>query len=373
MIIVQYLGGLDTGGAESIVRDYAIELTKRGHKVIVPLYYSTPNLPNQRILSKVGIDMPVSRGIYHRNFLSRGYNKALTILGHDKRFLKSIIQTYKPDVIHLHGYVLKDFDTLDKELDGIKLFYTCHTIPSMMFEGKWAFQKKIADRLIREHGMQMIALHKDMSKEINSIFNISDTLVLNNPINIHKYNNPQKTKVEMRKELGIPEDAFVIGHVGRFDKTKNHAFLIQVFLEILNRRSDAYLLMIGGEGTEKKRIIDAVREQKIENRVRLLTDRSDMPELYNVMDKFVFPSLHEGFGIAMIEAQAAGIQCYCSKEVPTDVVKSELVTRMDLSDGAKKWADIILSDNNMKIYKNNQLRSYDIAGVIDTLISWYQA
>ena len=62
--IIQFLGGLDQGGAESVIRDYALELSKRGHQVEIPLFYTTPNLPNQMALEKAEIRIDVFRGLY---------------------------------------------------------------------------------------------------------------------------------------------------------------------------------------------------------------------------------------------------------------------------------------------------------------------
>lgn len=372
-VIIQYLGGLDTGGAESIVRDYSLELNKRGYKVLVPLYYSTPELPNQKILASEGIEMPNSRGIYHHNVISRGYNKILSFVGHDIKFLKKIIVEYKPKVLHLHGYVLKDFENLDKELDGIKLFYTCHTLPTVLFEGKWKKQKIIAKRLIENNGMRLIALHQDMKIELDSMFGINDTLVLNNPINLSKYSHTKMSKKEVREMLGIPFDAFVIGNVGRFDKSKNHQFLVEVFLQILKKKNESYLLIVGGDGEEKKSILKLVMDKGIANRTIILCDRSDIPELYNAMDCFVFPSQYEGFGIVMVEAQASGLKCYCSTNVPRNTIVTNLVTQIDLNLDSSVWAEIICRDIENKKEKNNinELEKFDIVSIVNTLLDWY--
>ena len=224
--VIQFLGGLDQGGAESVVRDYALELTKRGYEVEVPVFYTTPNLPNQIALQEAGVRIDVFRGKYSKSIIKRGYNKILTWIYYDEKKIRDIIKDFKPDIIHIHGYTLECFKHLDKELGGIKLFYTCHSSPSEFFCGAWKNQYSIAKRLITEHNMKMIALHEDMAGEINRMFGISNTIVLNNPISLKRFSNNQYNKTELRQKYGIPQGAFVIGHVGRFDTLKNHSLLV---------------------------------------------------------------------------------------------------------------------------------------------------
>lgn len=376
-VIMQYLGGLDTGGAESIVRDYAIDLKRRGYKVIVPLYYTTPELPNQIILSEKGIEMPFSRGRYSRNIILRGYNKFLSIIGHDKRFLRKLIQEYKPSIIHMHGYVLGDFDGLDVELEGVKLFYTCHTHPEFLFNGEWEFQKLIAQNLIDKHGMRMIAINEQMKQQLNAMFNISSTRVLNNPIDLKKYMHPVKEKLSKRKELGIPENAFVIGHVGRFDIQKNHIFLIDVFEHIMKTIPNAFLIMVGGDGNQKETIKSIISNKGLSAKSRMLSDRCDLPEIYNTMDCFVFPSLVEGFGIALLEAQAAHLKCYCSNNIPPNAIVVQSTVQMSLEMGAEGWAKKICEDVSNGACNGTReteeaLKKYDIISIVDMLTKWYE-
>jgi len=158
--------------------------------------------------------------------------------------------------------------------------------------------------------------------------------------------------VEIRSQLGIPNDALVLGHVGRLsgDDVKNHIFLVDVAAEVLRRNGSTHLVLIG-EGPLRGKIESRVAALGLSNRIHLLGARSDVLRLLKgAVDVFVFPSRYEGLPLAMIEAQAAGLPCVVSDGITdqTDVVKP-LITRVSLSQPASAWADVV-----MRVYTDRQ-------------------
>lgn len=148
----------------------------------------------------------------------------------------------------------------------------------------------------------------------------------------------------VRKELGIPEDAFVIGHVGRFDKQKNHVFIIKVVAELVKSDPNILCLLVGA-GVLQDDIKKETAKIGLEKNVIFAGGRSDVPRLMlGAMDMFLFPSLFEGLGLVLIEAQAAGLPCVFSDVIPSEVdVVLPLINRVSLSQSASEWAKIILS------------------------------
>lgn len=144
-----------------------------------------------------------------------------------------------------------------------------------------------------------------------------------------------------RFERGVPMQADVkkkIVHVGRFNTQKNHRFLLQVVSELAVIRRDFELLLVG-TGPLESEIRDLAKELHIDDLVRFLGDRSDVPELLLTADAFVFPSLHEGLGLALVEAQAAGLPCVISDVIPREaVVIRDIVSSLSLSSNAREWA-----------------------------------
>jgi glycosyltransferase involved in cell wall biosynthesis len=141
------------------------------------------------------------------------------------------------------------------------------------------------------------------------------------------------------RELGIPPGARIAGHVGRFVWEKNHAFLIEIFAE-LARRDPAWFLLLVGDGRLRSEIERAVAAAGLVDRVCFAGVRTDVPDLMSAMDVFLFPSLIEGFGLVLVEAQALGLCCVLGEHLPGDVdVVTELIHRVPLDAGASAWAD----------------------------------
>jgi glycosyltransferase involved in cell wall biosynthesis len=143
-----------------------------------------------------------------------------------------------------------------------------------------------------------------------------------------------------RSEFKIPERAFVVGHVGRFDYQKNHKFLIEVFTTLARRNPDARLLLIG-EGPMRAAIEEQVGWAGLRDKVILAGPRPDVPRLMTaVMDAFVLPSHFEGLPLVLLEAQAAGLPCLLADTVAEETtVNPALVRRLSLAQTTEAWCD----------------------------------
>ena len=156
-------------------------------------------------------------------------------------------------------------------------------------------------------------------------------------------------KETVRKKLGIKSNSHVIGHVGRFSEAKNHPFIIDVFSEILKIDSSIRLLLVG-DGENLIDIKRLAQKKKVEDKIIFTGLRSDIAELLlGAIDIFLIPSLWEGLGLVIIEAQAAGLPCVLSDTIPNEAdIIPELICRIPLSEGAKQWAKKIINFYDMK-------------------------
>jgi glycosyltransferase involved in cell wall biosynthesis len=154
----------------------------------------------------------------------------------------------------------------------------------------------------------------------------------------------QISRQEMRAALGIPEDAYVIGHAGRMVEQKNHKFLVQIFAEVARREPDTYLLLVGA-GPLRGAIESHVRELGLSARVIFAGVQTDVPRLMlGAMDQFLFPSLYEGLPLVGMEVQAAGLPMIVADTVAPEVeVVPAMVKWMPLSSPAGLWADAVQS------------------------------
>lgn len=141
--------------------------------------------------------------------------------------------------------------------------------------------------------------------------------IMRNAIDTDRFSYQEKTRARVRRQLGV-EDKFVLGNTGRMAYQKNHRFLLHVFSQVCRINEDAVLLLVGNGPLEQELSVMAGK-MGIRERVRFLGKRTDVDDLYQAMDLFVFPSHFEGLGIALVEAQACGLKCIASRNVPADV------------------------------------------------------
>ena len=165
--------------------------------------------------------------------------------------------------------------------------------------------------------------------------------VLPNAIDTRRFAFRPEVRDRLRREHHL-ENAFVLGHVGRFNVQKNHARLIPILAETLRAIPEARLALIGVGELE-----EAVRRQCSEagltDRVLFLGQMSNVNEWYQAMDCFVLPSLFEGLPVVGIEAQAAGLPCFFSDRVTRETAIAPGTTFLSLDAPDSEWAAAILA------------------------------
>lgn len=188
--------------------------------------------------------------------------------------------------------------------------------------------------------------------------------VISNAIDVDKYKYNESIRQLYREQLDLG-DAFVLGTVGRLIPLKNHSFMIDILAEILKKRENSCLVLVGdGE------LFDALKEKAnhmgIADKVKLLGSRQDVPQILQTMDVFLLPSEFEGLPLSLLEAQAAGLVCYASDVITDEVKVTSEVNYLPLESGAKKWADTILEKTNnvdrIQLYEEVKQSRFDIIG-----------
>lgn len=210
-------------------------------------------------------------------------------------------------------------------------------------------------RFIPKYATDLFACSEEAGKWM---FGDAPFTVINNAIEASSYTFNFDKRNKVRKEFGFEEKTLVVGHVGRFSPQKNHSFLIDIFYEI-QKRTEAKLLLVGdGElraGIEKK-----IADLKLQDKVIMTGVRSDVADLFQAIDVFVFPSCYEGLGIVAIEAQAAGLPCLISDKVPIECKKTDLVQQLSLTLPVQKWAEAAIAST--KVTRNNTFTKIKQAG-----------
>jgi glycosyltransferase involved in cell wall biosynthesis len=202
------------------------------------------------------------------------------------------------------------------------------------------------------------------------------TAIVRNAIDIHAFET-SVTRNDARMLLGLPVGAFIIGHVGRFHPVKNHAFLIDVLSGLRAMGVDARLVL-SGDGPLKDLLLARIADRQMTDFVHLLGVRSDVPVVLASLDAFVFPSLYEGLGLSVIEAQAAGCPVIASDSIPLEAdLDIGLLRRLPLNGGLHAWCEAILnSASKARVSWTRRLKAlrqsgYDVVALAGSLEKVY--
>ncbi|MFC0654261.1 glycosyltransferase, partial [Lederbergia wuyishanensis] len=255
-------------------------------------------------------------------------------------------------IVHGHN-IRQGGSSLHKYIHGINQFlietYATDYFACSEPSARWTFPKRILER--KEYG------------------------VINNAIESERFKFNEQIRNKIRKELGI-EDKFVIGHIGRFHPQKNHTYLIDIFKQIHIKSGESVLLLVG-DGNLRPDIERRIQELGLTDSVIFTGIRKDVAEILQAMDIFLFPSLYEGLGIVLVEAQATGLKCFTSnKVVPESVNVTGLVEFIDLEKSPEHWAGEIFrkKDYQRKNTINDIKKSgYDITQVANEIQVWYES
>lgn len=365
--VIEYIGRIQDGGAETIVKDYALSLDKELFDVYVVCrdYNKDSNIYKTLKEKKVKIISMYKDFNIPERALARIFGPKYV-----GRKIEKVIKDINPNVIHMHLECLENFYYARDVLNSIKLLFTCHNLPKMCIGSDRPKEYEACKYFIENNGLQIIALHDEMANEINSMFNINSTVVIRNGIDFNRFRNIEETKDEIRKELNISNNSYVIGQVGRFAYQKNPEFTVEVFNKLQKQQPNSHLLLIG-RGKQEESLRKQIKELGIDDKVSILTNRTDIPKLLKAMDVFMLPSRFEGLGIVLIEAQVAGLPCVTSDNVPQEAYQSKNITRLSLSEDKQKWVDALLKPiGNIINYGN--IDNYDMSKEIKKLESLYK-
>lgn len=177
--------------------------------------------------------------------------------------------------------------------------------------------------------------------------------IIPNAIEIEQYKFNEEKRIKRREDFHILQDDFVVGHVGRFSPVKNHDFLLDVFFQIHLLNPKAKLLLLG-EGETKNKIQEKVESLKLTQHVIFAGVHKNVADYLQAMDVFVLPSLYEGLGIAAIEAQANGLPCIVSDNVPIESKVTKQMERVSLKEDVGVWAKKIISFANKRDVTSHQ-------------------
>lgn len=202
----------------------------------------------------------------------------------------------------------------------------------------------------------------------------ADYTVMRNAVDLSVFGPDAVDRDRERELLGVTDGQLLVGHIGRFMEQKNHAFLLEVFNELLKLRPNS-VLALAGDGPLLERTRDRVHELGLDKSVLFLGMRTDVPSLYRAFDVFCLPSLYEGLPMVGIECQAAQTPILTSDTVTAEAAATSLMEFESLESDPGVWARRLLRmvGKHPSRCDLESIRDYDIASAASKLLSFYRS
>lgn len=334
---------------------------------------------------KIQVDFVVhgyEKGYYDDEILNNG-GKIYNIPPKGKNYIKNILELKKilnPNVYKIvHSQMdagnLTPLKIAKNNGIPIRISHSHNTnhITSNLAKHKYNDLKK---KYISKYATHFFACSMDAGVWLHGkvCMNNINSFIIHNAISLDDFSFSTTNRAKIRRKYDL-EGSMVIGHVGRFDYQKNHEFLIDVFSKYHQNNAKSKLVLIG-EGRLKSEIINQIKKLNLEDNIVLLGEKNNVGEILSAFDYFIFPSVFEGLGIVLIEAQSNGLPCLISDSVPEEVKITNNVKSVSLTKNSSEWADLIdkfpgkseRNQNNFELLKN---AGYDINIEANKLQSFY--
>ncbi len=348
--IAQIIGKWLGGGVEAVVMNYYHHIDRTKIQFDFICDNDSTNIPYKEIEELGGkvILIPPYQKVFK-------YHKEL------KKVLKD--GNYK--IVHSHINTLSVFSLFAAKCAGVPV----RIAHSHSTTNKKEWKKNIIKVTLRPF-IKMVATgymacteHAGRWMFGDKAFDTGKVYILNNAIDLDKFKYDEKIRKKLRKELKISDNTVVIGHIGRFVTQKNHTQLIDIFNEYHKNNNNSVLMLIG-QGPLMGTMKEKVNSLDLDDCVMFLGQKDTVNEYYNAMDLFLFPSLYEGLGMVVVEAQVAGLPCVVSDEVPKIAKITDRITFMNLNNSSEIWLKGIIkllkrSDRKNVKFKN-EITNYDI-------------
>ena len=264
-----------------------------------------PEIHNQEYVSECIKDGIITHSVSFARHSLSGSLKCLPQL-------KKLLIDKQYDIVHTHtetgGLLLK---LAHSAKGNSKFFYTPHGMSFWKGSGLKSqlvykpLEKWICSGMDMNLGMNMEEV--DYLKHWNKH---TATYVHGIGLNVERMQTPIRTYNDVRSEFGLNVRDVLVSSIGELDDNKNHITVIRALAQL--RRSD-FKYVVCGVGPNKDLLLEEATKLGVKNKVLLVGYRSDVPDILNAADIFVFPSYHEGMPVSALEAMACGLPIICSE------------------------------------------------------------
>lgn len=292
--------------------------------------------------------------------------------------LKNIIDANEYEIIHCHtpvGGAIGRLAARSARKKGTKIFYTAHGFHFFKGSplGNWLAYYPV-ERWLSGYTDVLITINTE-DYEIAKKFKANRIEYIPGVgIDTDKFKNIEVNRPEKRESIGLSEDDFMIISVGELNKNKNHQVMIRA-LSGLKKQGIKYVLC--GQGPLESELRELAIKLDVENQVKFLGFRNDIPELMSIADLFAFPSYREGLSLSLMEAMASGMPVVCSRiRGNTDLIEDGKGGYLIGDSDESKYTQYVelLLDNErirsgMKEVNRNKIDEYDVRDVMKKYIN----
>lgn len=325
--VLQVLGGLNRGGAETMVMNLYRNIDRNKIQFDFIKHTESKCAYDDEIKELGGRIYSIPKYKVYNHFQ---YKKAW------EKFFEE-----HSEYRIIHGHVRSTAAIYLKIAKEYGLYTIAHSHSTSSGIGIRAIIKNILQFKIRYIADCFMGCSREANEWLygKKIANSEKCIILHNAIDVEKYTYNEDIRNKLRKELNIKEDEMVVGNIGRFSYMKNHKFLIDIF-EKLCKTENCKLLLVG-DGELKNDIQNIVKNKHLESKVIFTGVRSDVNEILQAMDIFVMPSIFEGLPVTLIEAQASGVPSLITNIITKEVDITPLIYRENLKNEPLIWANKI--------------------------------
>lgn len=293
--------------------------------------------------------------------------------------LKKVVENGDYDIVHCHTPNASMLTRLVcrkyRKKNGLKVFYTAHGFhfykgaPKLNWLVFYPIEKicsRFTDKLITINREDYaLAQGKFNAKEVCYVPGVG--------IDLSKFEDIQVDKGAKRREIGVPENAFLLFSVGELNENKNHQVVIKALAKLRNPQIH---YAIAGVGEKREYLLQLAKELGVLKQVHLLGYRTDVMELYQCADVFIFPSIREGLSVSLMEAMASGLPCVVSRiRGNVDLINNEggaLFIPNCVDDCYQAMMDVMCIDTERASKENkNHVTNFSISNVLTRTMKIY--
>lgn len=352
MRIAQVLNRMDSGGIEMVLVNYYRAMNHA--QIQFDFYYAdTSSIPNKKALQEMGAGMyPIP-----------SYTKPLAY----HHALYSAFKEKGYQIVHVHLNTMSVFALFAAWRAGVPV-RICHNHSTAHWsEGRTTLLKYMLRPFNKLFANRYYACGRVAGRWLygRRCMCHDQVTIIPNAIDTKRFAYDKMARTQLRKELEIHENSYVIGHVGRFCHQKNHRFLLHVFKDFLLANPDAILLLIG-EGKTQKEIRMLADTLDIGQRVIFAGVRGDADKLYSAMDVFCLPSYYEGMPLVAWEAQCNGLPCLFSDQVTREAALRKDVKFLSL-ERPEAWLEALMHAKRSEMTITDQIDIFSCCRKLEAL------